>query len=72
MTLRTGSNCNDHGCGTIFKLTPAGAETTVHSFSHNDGISPYGGLLKLGHLLYGTTNEDGASGLGTVFALEDR
>jgi uncharacterized repeat protein (TIGR03803 family) len=67
-----GSNCNRHGCGTIFKLTPAGVETIVHSFSHADGIYPDASLVKLGHLLYGTTHEDGANYFGTVFTVEDR
>jgi len=65
-----GGNCNRHGCGTIFKLTPAGVETIVHSFSHQDGIYPESSLLKLGQFLYGTTNEYGGSYFGTVFAVK--
>jgi uncharacterized repeat protein (TIGR03803 family) len=67
-----GRNCDGHGCGTIFKLTTAGVETVVHSFSLDEGIYPNTGLLKLGHFLYGTAPGFGASGDGTVFAVEHR
>jgi uncharacterized repeat protein (TIGR03803 family) len=67
-----GNNCNRHGCGTIFKLTPAGVETILHAFSRPDGIYPKASLLKLGHLLYGTTYSYGANYFGTVFTMELR
>jgi uncharacterized repeat protein (TIGR03803 family) len=66
----TGRNCGVEGCGTIFKLTPAGVETILHSFSTDEGIRPDASLLKLGHLLYGTASEFGGSGNGTVFTVE--
>src|ERR1035437_8373079 len=33
------SNCN-LGCGTVFKITPAGTLTTLYSFDSTDGASP--------------------------------
>jgi uncharacterized repeat protein (TIGR03803 family) len=62
--------------GTVFelKLQAGGrwAGTVLHNFgqSAGDGILPNGGLVfdTVGNL-YGTTNEGGASGLGTVFEL---
>ena len=66
-----GKNCAGHGCGTVFKLTPAGAETVVHSFTNGQGIYPSCSLLKLGHRLYGTTPEFGGSGDGSVFRVND-
>jgi uncharacterized repeat protein (TIGR03803 family) len=65
-----GRNCAGHGCGTIFKLTPAGVETVVHSLSLDEGFYPESGLLKMGHFLYGTAPGAGANGNGTVFAVE--
>jgi uncharacterized repeat protein (TIGR03803 family) len=60
-----------NGCGTIFKITPAGALTTLHSFDKTDGMFPSGGLVQgTDGNLYGTTT--GAIGLhlyGTVFKL---
>jgi uncharacterized repeat protein (TIGR03803 family) len=60
-----------NGCGTIFKITPAGALTTLHSFDKTDGVYPAGGLLQgTDGNLYGTTG--GTNGLhlyGTVFKL---
>jgi uncharacterized repeat protein (TIGR03803 family) len=66
------SACYD-GCGTVFRMTPAGALTTLHSFDATDGSSPYGALLQAtdGNL-YGTTLQGGPYGrhlAGTVFRL---
>jgi len=59
-----------HGHGTVFKLTPAGDETVLHSFGVElgDGTYPIWNLVfdKLGDL-YGTTSKGGAYGYGTVF-----
>ena len=70
-----GSNC-DYGCGTIFKLTPAGVETVLYRFTGGaDGANPVGGLvLDAQGNLYGTTEAGGRSGCGgrgcgTVFRL---
>jgi len=71
-----GSGCGGTGCGTVFKVTPAGVETVLYSFAGgSDGAEPGGGLLfdNNGNL-YGTTLEGGGSGCGgdgcgTVFAL---
>ena len=58
------------GCGTVFKITPAGTLTTLHSFESTDGSSPYAGLIQAtdGNF-YGTTNGGGADGDGTVFEI---
>jgi uncharacterized repeat protein (TIGR03803 family) len=62
--------CSGNGCGTIFSITPSGAETVLHSFGANpDGAEPYAGLVQLSGMLYGTTSYGGTSGHGTVFAL---
>jgi uncharacterized repeat protein (TIGR03803 family) len=57
--------------GTVFKLTPAGAETVLYAFKDaKDGATPYGGLiLDKKDNLYGTTSEGGADNYGTVFEL---
>jgi uncharacterized repeat protein (TIGR03803 family) len=63
------------GLGTIFKISPAGVLTTLHSFSGADGIAPYGSLvLATNGLFYGTTNVGGSNcvnggGCGTVFQI---
>jgi uncharacterized repeat protein (TIGR03803 family) len=59
------------GCGTVFAVNPAtSAKTTVHIFKGGrDGVFPMAGLTEVGGLLYGTTDFGGASGSGTVFAL---
>jgi len=33
------------GCGTVFKITPQGALTSLHSFDLTDGAALYGGLV---------------------------
>ncbi|HEY3778867.1 MAG TPA: choice-of-anchor tandem repeat GloVer-containing protein [Rhizomicrobium sp.] len=67
-------NCY-YGCGTVFKLTPDGTETTLYSFctkdtSCPDGYFPDSPLIldKFGNL-YGSTVDGGANGQGAVFRL---
>jgi uncharacterized repeat protein (TIGR03803 family) len=67
--------CQGDGCGTVFKLTPnadgSWMESILHTFiARPDGKNPYGGLtFDAAGNLYGTTNQGGAYGLGTVFKL---
>ncbi len=70
-TYSGGSNSNcSNGCGTVFKITPAGALTTLHSFNSTDGANPYGGLVQAPNgFFYGTTSAGGSYGSGTVFRL---
>jgi uncharacterized repeat protein (TIGR03803 family) len=60
--------CGGLGCGTVFKITPAGTVTTLHSFDSSDGVDPLSGVVQAtdGNF-YGTTLHGGASDLGTVF-----
>jgi uncharacterized repeat protein (TIGR03803 family) len=62
-----------NNAGTVYKLTPTGTETVIHSFAANgtDGYYPEGAgviLDKLGNL-YGTTTQGGTNGIGTVFKI---
>jgi uncharacterized repeat protein (TIGR03803 family) len=69
----------DLGCGTIFKITPSGTLTTLHSFDNTDGSLPVGLVQGTDGNFYGTTNQGGAngacsdgsvgSGCGTVFKI---
>lgn len=77
--------CNGgNGCGTVFKITSAGDETILHSFTEppNDGIIPQAGVIAepgatLGssEVLYGTTyfggpySVNGNPGEGTVYEI---
>ena len=61
------------GCGTVFKLSPSGQETILHSFTGGtDGAQPLAGLVadSAGNL-YGTTYVGGTGcnggGCGTVY-----
>jgi uncharacterized repeat protein (TIGR03803 family) len=66
-TTLYGGASND---GTVFKMTPAGALTTLHSFSGADGQNPYAGLvLGIDGNFYGTTYEGGTNDEGTVFKI---
>ena len=60
------------GVGTLFKISPDGTETILHSFagSQVDSVNPAGPLTIDGAgNLYGTTNGGGPTDLGTVFKL---
>jgi len=61
--------------GTVFKVTPDGTETVLHSFcSENgcpDGQYPTGGLVQAtSGTFYGTTYFGGSDDKGTVFSLD--
>ena len=59
-----------YGKGTVFKVTPGGVETVLYSFgaAAGDGATPYAGLVQGSDgNFYGTTENGGASGAGTVF-----
>jgi uncharacterized repeat protein (TIGR03803 family) len=63
------SGCPE-ACGTVFKITSAGALTTLLSFDSTDGSYPFGGLVQAtSGTFYGTTHEGGTDDEGTVFSL---
>jgi uncharacterized repeat protein (TIGR03803 family) len=71
-----GSPICGFGCGTVFKITPAGTLTTLHTFAGPDGSFPLSGLVQgTDGNFYGTTSGGGASGAcgasgcGTVFQM---
>jgi uncharacterized repeat protein (TIGR03803 family) len=74
-TTTYGGACVQQGCGTVFKITPGGALTTLHNFCLQsgcpDGIRPYAGLIQATNgRLYGTTQQGGEKGNdGTVFEI---
>jgi uncharacterized repeat protein (TIGR03803 family) len=59
------------GCGTVFQVTPSGAESIVYFFSGaSDGGAPNAGLVQGSDGdFYGTADAGGASGNGVVFQL---
>jgi len=65
----------DYGYGTVFQLTPNGdggwTEKVLHSFNGVDGTTPTSGspIFDAEGNLYGTTNQGGDYGAGTVFQL---
>jgi len=72
------SLCHDHGCGTIFELSPAGAETVLFAFfdidlhhqANYNGIHPFGDLaMDAKGNLYGTGSTIGPKYAGSVFEL---
>jgi uncharacterized repeat protein (TIGR03803 family) len=63
-----------NGDGTVFKITPSGALTTLYNFCSQinctDGRSPASGLVQgTDGTLYGTTYDGGAVGVGTAFKI---
>jgi len=77
--LNLGSDGNFYGTtqyggisnqGTVFKITPAGVLTTLHSFHGWDGRSPFGGVSQASNgAFYGTTTSGGSGGGGTIYRL---
>jgi uncharacterized repeat protein (TIGR03803 family) len=62
------------GDGVIFKLTPDGHETVLHSFAGGaDGLRPMGGLVAgPDGNFYGATYQGGAGDYGTIFRVTPR
>ncbi len=56
--------------GTVFKITPTGTLTTLHSFNGNDGAAPYGSLMLAANGdFYGSNSVGGTFGAGTIFTI---
>lgn len=80
-TTLSGGNpdCDPAGCGTVFRVTPQHALTTLHSFCEapgcTDGMGPIGGLVQGPDGLYGLAFRGGnlncfaPLGCGTVFKI---
>jgi uncharacterized repeat protein (TIGR03803 family) len=58
-----------NGYGTVFRITPTGTLTTLHSFKSTDGSSPEASLISDYGIYYGTTAGGGAGGYGTLFEI---
>jgi uncharacterized repeat protein (TIGR03803 family) len=68
-------SCPDdvNGCGTVFKLDPSGALTTLHVFhgAPTDGVTPQEGLIRdAAGNIYGATFSGGAHGFGILYKLD--
>jgi uncharacterized repeat protein (TIGR03803 family) len=64
------------GNGTVFRVNTDGTGfTNLYNFSttisntNSDGAWPYGGLVLSGDTLFGTTEQGGPGGVGTVFSI---
>jgi uncharacterized repeat protein (TIGR03803 family) len=69
-TTYGGGGCDNDGCGTIFSVSMTGAETMLHTFDHpSDGQWPFGGLIDVNGILYGTTEYGGGCDCGTVYTI---
>ncbi len=66
----TASQGGEYGYGSVYKMTPAGVLTALHSFDVADGSAPWSGLVQSASgTFYGTTSTGGVYGLGTVFEI---
>jgi uncharacterized repeat protein (TIGR03803 family) len=64
------ATCHD-GCGTVFKIDPAGNLTNLHTFSGADGVGLFSGVaMGLDGTLYGASEGGGANGCGTIFSVK--
>jgi uncharacterized repeat protein (TIGR03803 family) len=73
-----GTGCQPVGCGTVYKLDPAGKETVLYAFTgiNGDGANVNGGVIRDKHgNFYGTTSGGGGTGCtgggcGTIYKLD--
>ncbi len=66
------SNCQNYGCGLVFRLTQGSNggwnESILHKFNGGNGLNPEAIIFNSSGTLYGTT-KSGGSGFGLVFSL---
>jgi uncharacterized repeat protein (TIGR03803 family) len=64
-------NAGTFGYGTVFKITPTGSLTVLHSMNGaTDGGNPYAGLVQATDgYFYGVTPRGGTDGDGTIFKI---
>jgi uncharacterized repeat protein (TIGR03803 family) len=70
----TTEQCGSSRRGIVWKVSPKGAETVLHNFAGatKDGAGPRAGvIMDTKGNLYGNTYGGGASGLGTVYELNE-
>jgi uncharacterized repeat protein (TIGR03803 family) len=66
----TTNNGEEFGSGAVFRMTPQGIVTVLHSFNGTDGSLPYTPLVQGSDgNLYGSTAQGGSAGLGTFFKI---
>ena len=57
--------------GSVYKITPSGTFTPLHSFADIDGATPYAPLVQgTDGSFYGTTAHGGNNYLGTIFRIK--
>jgi len=63
--------CGDAGCGQVYKVTPAGVETILHSFTNTgDGSDPYSAPIEAANgVFYGTTPTENNGSNSTVYTV---
>jgi uncharacterized repeat protein (TIGR03803 family) len=61
--------CPFYGCGIIFKISPSGQETILHTFHNTDGASPNELMFDPQGNLWGTTAFGGTHDQGTIFKI---
>jgi uncharacterized repeat protein (TIGR03803 family) len=66
-----GTTLGRHGpYGAVYRITPEGALTVLHTFNGTDGAKPYGPLIQGSDgNFYGTTRRGGTSNVGTIYRM---
>ncbi|MGB8965014.1 MAG: choice-of-anchor tandem repeat GloVer-containing protein [Candidatus Cybelea sp.] len=68
----TTSGGGGYNWGTVFRVSPSGAEHVLYRFkAGKDGATPYGSLTELNGVFFGTTKYGGLHGAGTIFKVSD-
>jgi uncharacterized repeat protein (TIGR03803 family) len=77
-TVGIGRGCAAVNCGTVFKITPSGKLTTLHTFDSSDGADPSALALGIDGNFYGATPSGGkiescvdnyVAGCGTLYKI---
>jgi uncharacterized repeat protein (TIGR03803 family) len=61
--------CPFFGCGIIFKISPSGQETILHTFRNTEGAVPNELMFDAQGVLWGTASGGGANNAGVIFKI---
>jgi len=62
-------NTDGTGFTILYRFSPEVADYALGVYTNSDGANPYAGLILSGNTLYGTAQEGGTNGYGTLFAV---
>lgn len=68
--MNTNFGTAEMGYGTLYRITPAGSFTLLHTYNNTDGATPIELVQGTDGAFYGATRTGGTNGVGTIFRMD--